>query len=371
MSQNPPWPPQGQGQGSPQDPRGYPQQPSQGGGYPQQGYPPQGGQGYPQQGGQQGRPPQQNYPQQGGQQGYPQQGYPQQGGQQGYPQQGGQGGYQPQGYAGPFQGQPQGGYPAQGQGGYQPPPSGGATGGPGVGPSPRKSTGLIIGIVVAAVVLLVAVGGIIMALNRGGDDPVSTITPAPQPTPTDEPSSQPTTEPSTQPTEPSSAPSQQPSDKPTQAPSGDTIDLGNGVKLTPAPDWQVRSEKGGAAQLANGRDIFVGIVAKLPADSNAAQTCDAYHRDVGKSYTNGKFAEPKKVDLGTKKLNGATCAAQVTVANGGNAVQVTIFSLVSIRTDGLTVVGSLYFTEDSDTTALDKDFTSMVNSMLKGQAAGG
>ena len=339
MSQNPPWPPQGQG--SPQDPRGYPQQPPQGGGYPPQG-------------GRPGNP----------QQGYPQQGYPQGG-------QSGQGPYQPQGYAGPFQGQPQGGYPPQGQGGYQPPPSTGGPAGP-AGPSPRKSTGLILGIVVAAVVLLVAVGGIIMALSGGDDEPVSTITPAPQPTPTGDPSTQPTTEPSPQPTEPSNAPStNQPSGNPTQAPSGDTVDLGNGVKLTPAPDWQVRSEKGGAAQLVNGRDIFVGIVAKLPADSNASQTCDAYHRDIGKEYTNSKFADPKKVDLGTKKLSGATCSAQVTVANGGNAIQVYIFSLVSIRTDGLAVVGSLYFTEDSDTASLDKDFTAMVNSMLKGQSAGG
>ena len=119
MSQNPPWPPQGQG--TPQDPRGnFP--PSrvaatrQQGGYPQQGggYPQQGG-GYPQGGYPAARWP---YPPQGG--GYP----PQQGG---YPP---QGGYQPQGYAGPFQGQPQGGYPNQGQGGYQPPPPAG--GGPAV-----------------------------------------------------------------------------------------------------------------------------------------------------------------------------------------------------------------------------------------------
>ena len=110
---------------------------------------------------------------------------------------------------------------------------------------------------------------------------------------------------------------------------------------------------------------------KLPADSNAGQTCDAYHRDIAKEYTNGKFADPKKADLGTKKLSAATCQAQVTVANGGNAIKVTIFSLVSIRTDGLTVVGTVYFTEDSDTQQLDKDYSAMVNSMLKGQAAGG
>jgi hypothetical protein len=366
MSQNPPWPQQGQG--SPQGPQGqqgqqgggYPQQgggyPQQGGGYPPQGYPPQGG-GYPQPGG--------GYPQQGG--GPQQGGYPPQ---PGYPQPGGQpqGGYPPQNatYGGPFQGQPQGGYPGQG-GGYQPPPSGG--GAPTGGKSPRKSTGLIIGIVVAAVVLLVAVGGIIMALAGGGDEPVSTITPSAPTTP----SAEPTTDPTDEPTEPSSAPptSSQPTDQPTQAPTGDTIDLGNGVKLTPAGGWQVKSEKSGAAQLSNGRDVFVGIVAQLPKESNPGQTCDAYHRDIAKSYTNGKFDEPKSVDLGSKKLNAASCVAQVTIANGGNAIQVYIFSLVSVRTDGLTVVGSLYFTEDSDTKQLDQDFGTMVNSMLKGQVAGG
>jgi hypothetical protein len=369
MSQNPPWPQQGQG--SSQDPQGgrggYPQQ---GGGYPQgnnppQGnYPPQGG-GYPQQGG--------GYPQQGG--GYPQQGGgPQQGGyppQPGYPQQGGQpqqGGYQPQNatYAGPFQGQPQGGYPGQG-GGYQPPSGGG--GAPTGSQSPRKSTGLIIGIVVAGVVLLVAIGGIIMALSGGGDEPVTTITPSAPSTPT----AAPTTEPTQEPTEPSSAPptSSQPTDQPTEAPTGETIDLGNGVKLTPADGWQVKSQKTGAAQLANGHDVFVGIVAKLPKGTNPSQTCDAYHRDIAKSYTDGKFAEPKSVDLGTKKLNAASCTAQVTIANGGNAIQVYIFSVVSVRTDGLTVVGSLYFTDDSDTKQLDQDFGTMINSMLKGQVAGG
>ena len=49
----------------------------------------------------------------------------------------------------------------------------------------------------------------------------------------------------------------------------------------------------------------------------------------------------------------------------------TIFSLVSIRTDGLTVVGTVYFTEDSDTGSSTRTTAPMVNSMLKGQAAGG
>ena len=348
MSQNPPWP---------QQPGGYPQDYPQQGGYPQQGYPPPG---YPQQ----GQPPP----------GQPQQAMP-------------QGGYQPQSYLGPFQGQPpQGGYPGQGgQGGYQPPPAG-PYGTPAGSQPPRRSTGVIIGIVVAAVVLLVAVGGIVMALgSRGGDDPVSTITPTPLPVPSGDPTNPPTTAPTetpgpqpSQPTEapttapPSSAPpSNKPTKKPTTPPSADSIDLGNGVRLTPADDWQVKSKKKSAVQLANGRDIFLAVVAKDEPGTNPTQTCDGYHREVAKQYTNGKFSDPKKIDLGTSKLKGATCAAQVTLTNGGDALKVYIYSLVSVRTDGLTVVGSLYFTEDSDMKSINKDFNSMVNSMLRTQVAGG
>ena len=133
----------------------------------------------------------------------------------------------------------------------------------------------------------------------------------------------------------------------------------------------MRSEQTGRRSWPTGETSSSGIVAKLPADSNAGQTCDAYHRDIAKEYTNSKFADPKKVDLGTKKLSGATCPAQVTVANGGNAIKVYIFSLVSIRTDGLTVVGTALLHRGLRHEQLDKDYSAMVNSMLKGQAAGG
>jgi hypothetical protein len=353
MSQNPPpWGPQG------------PQQPPQGGGYPPA---PQGG-GYPPapQGG--GYPP---VPGGGAQQ--PPPGFPQ----GGYPPAAQAGGYQqqpPPGFPqGVYQGPPQGGYPRQGPGAYgqQPPRPPGQQ---------KKSTGLLIGIVVAAVVLLAAIGGIFMAFSRGAEEPTTTITPS-QPA---EPSTEPTTEPSSpEPTdEPTSAAPTEPTEEPTSAapsptetskpnPGGDAIDLGNGVSLKPAKGWQLRSQKKGVAQLNNGRDVFVGIVAEVEKGSNAGQTCDGYHRELAKDYTNGKFQAPKNVDLGTKKLRGATCVAQVTVANGGDALQVLIFSLVSIRTDGLAVVGSLYFTEDSDLEKINADYTAMVNSMLKGQAAGG
>ena len=59
------------------------------------------------------------------------------------------------------------------------------------------------------------------------------------------------------------------------------------------------------------------------------------------------------------------------MTNGQGTATIVLFSLVSVRqTDGVTVIGTAYFTQDADTEQLDKDFSAMVNSMLKGQASG-
>jgi hypothetical protein len=128
MSSNQP-PPGPYGQQPPQNPYGQPQQPPSPYGQPQQ----QPGYGYPQPGQQPPAPPAYGYPQQ------PQPGY-------GYPQQ------QPQQ---PVYGQPQPGY------GYPQQPAGPQGGGNG------KRTGIIVG----AVVALVAIGaGVFFATKGSGDD---------------------------------------------------------------------------------------------------------------------------------------------------------------------------------------------------------
>ena len=130
-------------QGYPQQGAGYtePQQPQQGAGYaaPQQGYPQQPvNQGYPQQG---YIPPQ---PQQGAGYGAPQQGYQQPNAGYGAPQQGA-------GYAEPQQ-------PQQPNAGF---------GGPQQPKQPKKSnTGLIIGIVVGAIVLLAVLAVVFIKLFK-------------------------------------------------------------------------------------------------------------------------------------------------------------------------------------------------------------
>jgi hypothetical protein len=314
---------------------------------PQGGYPPQGPGGYPpQQPG--GYPPQQppGYP--------PQQGFP--------PQQ--PGGYPPQRAYAP---QPPPGYPPQQPGGYG--PEGPAAGGPGAPPGApqKKSPIMIIAIVVAAIVLLAAVGGIIMVLTRngGGEQPDVSITPSQPVPPTEQPTPEPTGQPTTQ--EPQPTPTE-----PSQPPAGGTINLGNGIELTPAGGWEVKKTGKNVAQLSDGKSVFLGQSLQITQSTNPGQLCDAWHRDIAEGTTNGKFQDPKDADVGTARLKAATCVAQVTVSGGQGSTKLFLFSLASVRqSDGVTVIGTAYFTPDADTDQLNQDFTSMINSMLRSQAAGG
>jgi hypothetical protein len=322
-----------QGGYPPQGPGGYPPQPQQPGGYPPQqpgGYPPQQPGGFP--------------PQQPA-------GFPPQ--QPGYPQ---QGGYPPQ--------PPPGGYPPQQPAGYGPPGPGGiGSGGPA---APRKkSPVMIIAIVAAAIVLLAAVGGIIMVLTRGGSDqPDVSITPSQPAAPTEEPTSEPTGQPTPEP-QPSATETSKP-------PTGGAVDLGNGIELVPAAGWEVKKTGKNVAQLSNGKSVFLGQSLQISQSTNPGQLCDAWHRNIAEGTTNGKFQDPKDADVGTTRLKAATCAAQVTVSGGQGSTKLFLFSLVSVRqSDGVSVIGTTYFTPNADTDQLDKDFTSMINSMLRSQTAGG
>jgi hypothetical protein len=322
------------------------EQPGQWG--PQGGYPPQGPGGYPpQQSG--GYPPQQPA-------GYPTQpAYP--------PQQPGAGGYPPQrAYAPPA---PPSGYPPQQPGGYG--PQGPAVGGPGSQGGPnKKSPVIIIAIVAAAIVLLAAVGGIIMVLTRGGggEQPGVTITPSQPVPPTEEPTAEPTGQPTTEP-QPTPTESSQP-------PTGGTINLGNGIELTAANGWEVKKTGKNVAQLSDRKSVFLGQSLQISQSTNPAQLCDAWHRDVAEGTSNGEFQDPKDAEVGTTRLKAATCVAQVTVSGGQGTTKLFLFSLASVRqSDGVTVIGTAYFTPNVDTAQLNTDFTSMINSMLRSQSAGG
>jgi hypothetical protein len=335
--------------------------PPQEGGYSQGGYPPQ------------------NQPA-----GYPPQSQP--GGYSTQPQPGGlppqpPGGYPPQGQPGSYSGQP-GAYPPQGgygpQGGYPPPgaypgapvgyPPG--VGGPQpVGPPPKKSRAMIIGIVAAAVVLLAAIGGVILVLTQGGDtQPEATITPAPTVAPTPEaPSAQPT---SASPSGKQSTPPQS-TEAPNPVPSGKAITLDHGISVTPADGYQLEKSGTGYARLSNGDQLFLGQAVSVDPGTNPGQLCDAWHRKIADGQANGQFGNPETADLNTKNLKGATCTGMFTASNGSGSQDVVVSSLVSVRTDGVTAIGTMYFLKDADGDQLNKDFSAMMNSMLQDQASGG
>jgi pyruvate/2-oxoglutarate dehydrogenase complex dihydrolipoamide acyltransferase (E2) component len=224
---------------------------------------------------------------------------------------------------------------------------------------------MIIAIVAAAIVLLAAVGGIIMVLTRGGtDQPDVTITPS-QPVP---PAEEPTQAPTEQPT-----PEPQPSPRePSEPPTRGAVDLGNGIELVPAAGWEVKKTGQNVAQLSNGTSVFLGQSLQIEQSTNPGQLCDAWHHRIAEDTTNGKFQDAKDAEVGTTRLKAATCTAQVTVSGGQGSTKLFLFSLVSVRqSDGVTVIGTTYFTADAETDQLNKDFTSMINSMLRSQAAGG
>jgi hypothetical protein len=222
---------------------------------------------------------------------------------------------------------------------------------------------MIIAIVAAAIVLLAAIGGIIMVLTRGGSEqPDVSITPSQPVPPTEEPTPEPTTQPTPQ-------PSPTETSKP---PTAGAVDLGNGIELVPAPGWRVKKTDKNVAQLSDGKSVFLGQSLQIQQSTNPGQLCEAWHRKIAEGTTNGKFQDSKDADVGTTRLKAATCVAQVTVSGGQGSAKLYLFSLASVRqSDGVTVIGTTYFTPDANTDQLDKDFTSMINSMLGSQAAGG
>jgi hypothetical protein len=224
---------------------------------------------------------------------------------------------------------------------------------------------MIIAIVAAAIVLLAAVGGIIMVLTRGGEQqPEVTVTPSQPAQPTEQPTSEPTGQSTTAGPQPTPNQTSRP-------PTAGAVNIGNGIELQPAAGWQVKKTGENVAQLSDGKSVFLGQSLQISQSTNPGQLCDAWHRNIAEGTSNGQFQDSKDANVGTSRLKAATCVAEVTVSGGQGTTKLYLFSLVSVRpSDGVAVIGTAYFTPNADTEQLNKDFTSMVNSMLESQVAG-
>ncbi len=326
MSQN-----QFPGQGGQQFPQGGQQFPQGGQQFPQGGQQfPQGGQQFPQ-GGQQFPQGGQQYPQ-GGQQ------YPQ-GGQQ-YPPAGqGPGGY----------GQPPGGP----QGPYQPQP-----------PKP-KSNGMVIGVVVAGLLAVGLLGWLLMSLfgNRGGDpDPGPTVQPSPgisstAPTPEPSPSESPSGDPS-----PSTSPS-------TTAPSGDSLEVGLGVTVSPASGWQQadRDETKNFTVLTNGKGILVTQAFRVEGSPTGKDVVTSYMNQITEQMTGVSKKEPSTLDVKTDRLSVGVATWSGTRATSQGSQKLTYLAIISVRDDGLTVLSALIVPSGVTVTSQQEDYLAMTNSVMSSQ----
>ncbi len=215
---------------------------------------------------------------------------------------------------------------------------------------------------VAAVVLLVALGGIFIALGSGGggSSPAAPITPdaSQAPTPTSKSS-----------TGSSGRSPSAPSSSGTGGTSSEAVDLGHSISLTPASGYTVESQKTSLVVVSNGTEVFVGQVAEQETDADPKQIVDSYHRQLAEDYTNVSYTDAKTVNLKNSELEGALGGMTGTSSGGSGSQEVGLQSLASVRTsDGVTVVGTILYTPASDTTQVGQDFSAMVNSMLKTQA---
>lgn len=347
MSQNNQFPgqnPQGGQSGGQQFPQqGQPQGGQQ---YGQQ-FPQQGGQPFPQQGGQQ-------YPQQGGQQ-YPQQGQPQ----------GGQFGQQPGGYppAGQFGQQPGGQQPGQPQGGQfgQRPPGGG--GGFQQQPGKPKSNGMVIGIVIVALVAVGLLGWLLMSIFGGqGGGP----TPSPSPvisTSGPDPSPSPSTS-----TSPDPSPSPSPSTS-TTAPSGDALEVGLGVSVTPADGWEQasRDETKNLTVLTNGGAALVTQAFRVQGNVTGKQIADAYLKQITEQMTGVQSKPAETLDVKSDRLSVGIASWTGTRATSQGSAKYTYVTIMSVRDDGLTVMSTLVVTGGTTVASAEKDYLAMTNSLLNSQ----
>jgi hypothetical protein len=311
---------------------GYGQQPQQGG-FGQQ----------PQQGGFGQQPQQGGFGQQPQQGGYGQQ--PQQGGYGQQPQQGGYG-QQPQSFGMP------------GQQGFGP----GGPAGPG-GRRPKKSNGMIIGIVIAGVAVL-ALAGVLIGLFVGGgkSDP---IVPPPAPPTVAPTTSAPTTTPTTAPT--TSAPTTAPTTD-TSAPAG-AIDIGQGMSVTPAAGWTVHEQTSDGVVLRDGQGRVMALAAVSTTDPQAA--VQQVITNVSDSGTNVRKTDVQTADV-HPSLSVASQHARYTVAGQSGSADLWSFALVSQRTADNVSFGAVTIAPaaDLEDEAFSTDVNGMISSVLQTQVQG-
>lgn len=299
-----------------------------------------------------------------GQGGYGQGGYgqqpqqPQQPPQPQQPQQQGGYGQQPQQPGGYGQQQPQqpGGYGPQGPGQTGMPPGGGGPAG-----RPAKKPGMIIGIVVTAVVALVAVGAVFIVLHRpdtttNGPDITETTSPPAPPTPKPTPS-----------TSSPSGPSRS-SGGGTTRPSNGDADPGNGLSFSLPAGWSVDNSGDDSVSISDGTNFISVSTGTVDPKTDPKTVVNRYLTGLGKKLSQAKITQATDADVDSDDVTCAGGKMTGTVTSGQGSVQIYINGFASVRTaDGLTFLAVVQYSDGSDTDQLGKDWSAVLNSLLDAQ----
>lgn len=214
----------------------------------------------------------------------------------------------------------------------------------------------MIGIVVGAVVFLVALGGIIMALSHRDD--ASTIsstrgTPSAQP-PGHRPSSDPSTNPSGE-SSPSSGGS-----------SGKSVSVGN-CAVTPASGWKVvKHEKSSNVVLANSHgDHFNVQCPKFGSDTKPSQVLREWLDQLAEDFNDTQKKSPESVNIGDDTLKAATAQMKATSSGSQGSETVWFTSAAMVRDNGQGGLATLEYDSSSDTDQLQQDWSAMVSSLAR------
>ena len=234
--------------------------------------------------------------------------------------------------------------------------------------APRKNQAMVLAVVALALLAIGLVGFFVMRMVSQPAPPTPTVrptvvppvTPAPI-TPTPAPS---TVEPSQTP-EPTATPSESP-------PPGSSVEVGQGVRLTLAPDWQLlsRDDAKGYVELTNGQAVIAAQVINVTGSPTGQQIADAYLKQLESRLTGAKRSPAQTLDVKNDRLSAGIGNLSGTRTGSQGSVKLNYLAVASVRSaDGLTVLCTLINSATVDNKQFMDAYVLTVNSLLNSQLA--
>jgi hypothetical protein len=226
----------------------------------------------------------------------------------------------------------------------------------------KSSRGKTIGLIVAGVVAVGAIGGIgavvfggdddedFSNVSGGGAEPGEDVTPssggilnpspigtaAPEPTEGSEPSEEPS------PTaEPSPVPTEEPSPTLDPEPSGDVVTIGNGVQVPVLPGWQVLGQGDSDVFLGDGQNSFVyAVTGTVDPSTDAASVISA---SIDSILPKQNYTQLRKTDIAPLQAFGSVVSIaalqyQATWTDQQASVPLQGLLICAVRQDGQAII---------------------------------